>query len=201
MGLTNIACNNEIMTTSYLLSVAGLSNASMGKLCSEFNKSLENTISVMEDMRIERNFSGYIYNREEYMFPDFINTDLLTMFGGILRLISIGVLSKDYVQKINWLELYKWLGNTLSLSDVCFERKMGLLCYAAKQVSPAVFSFVEKELCPSLVVSRTSAEESLNKQKLYSVGPAGDSIILDGEDFSVTNIYEVVQLFAKITGL
>lgn len=202
MGVVNLAINDVICYTEYPLSIAGLSGRSIGYTSTELEDELlgyGEKLLAGKQVNAFYAIGAYVPNRQEYIFPNFSQTDLWPFYWGILRLCSLGLFNIEEIGKIDWLGVYEKALNNLRHRDILFMKRWGYMKYAFQlhgvgnfisQLDEKVLTVVKKE------------KIALDDKRVYPVGLlGGQKLSVDAAQFGIKNIYDAVQFSTHILGL
>ncbi|WP_110955285.1 glycosyltransferase family 2 protein [Anaerosinus massiliensis] len=200
MGVVNLVINDTIPYLMYPITIAGMSSLSIGATDAATLKEVEAVSGKVKKSKLENQYSCYVFNKLEFIFPNFTDADvLIAVYASLLRLIGMNCVSIKVLNKVNWQEFYYEMGKKIPLNDIFIEQKLGMLQYAAEQIGTPVAGCVKEEICQSLYSLQPLIKSS---ERIYQVGFKKDGgLVLDASEFGVKDIYGATKLFAKITGL
>lgn len=200
MGMTTAAIKNRILNIAYPLSIAGMSEGSVGtqanrpKSASEFQE--EQKVN-----QLDANAGAYCQTPCEYLIPD-TGTDTWSLYTSFLRLISLGVLPQEYLtQLIDWKQVFTNLASELDIRDISFDRKLQEMKYAARYQGENFMSWFEETIYDplmSILVADDDLEGRIqgNSGRSYEVGENEQGgYVLDASEHHVSDIYGATQLF------
>lgn len=202
MGLINAAINNEIVSISYPLSVAGLSSSSVGSVCTlrSISGNKENQ-ELYKRAAGGKNIYSIVHTREYKRYPD-VATDVGDFYKSVAKLVAKGIISHDYISgQEKSKEIFIKCFESLSLNSDKFEK----LLYEGRVLSQYWgSSFVDwynntifkkgQELrhIPQEIINHTEVEKTYQEGYTEYGG-----LILDASRYNVLNIYDAVQLIKE----
>ena len=193
MGLVNALIYPSTLFINYPLTIAGMSGHSIGRKSNNaqnyfLSKATNNCLTLsVEERRIPK-----------------IGTDTWALYNGFLRLVSRGLVTRTFIDKV--LDMRKAYIGQLSLlpkDNILFDEFVSMFLCSAANNSKEFLKWFTTDIIPKLYeptkIDDTCISEK--KERCYSVGfnECGE-LILDASDFGVTNIVEAVNLYQKITG-
>ena len=199
MGLLNLGINNEILHLDYPITIAGMSNSSVGAIC---NKSSTDTdIKSIDSIQIVNGSTGlyaYVYGEESRKYP-MLRTDVSGMYMSIARLTAKKILPRlqDDIEmyKVIYSNMYKTIG--ITSEKYCINSYEGY--EKAKKVSEELGEWYRKIIMPKVRELTNITAKDLERnmaKKMYKEGfVESGGVILDASRYGVTNIYEAVLLF------
>lgn len=201
MGVANLAINETYTFIQYPLTVAGMSNGSMGVSSVMPHKENADVLNNLEKRKKVNNIGGYGQSKLEYIVPP-VDYDSASLYRSIVRMASMGCLSKEFLTTLDWKKIYFNIAMSLSREDVTLEQKLDEFRYSARLISPEFADFVEKEICQPFLEPVVFEKKVDDQKRGYTVGLLeGGGAILDASEFGVENIYDATLLFEKLTGL
>lgn len=202
MGVVNMSINDAILCMQYPLTIAGMSNASVGKITTEVHREL-----AEENKRIHNVFQvAHVGEWCRLVYEKFIQGGLnndLGLYGSLLRLISLRILPEEFLDIINWKTLFTRLVTALDRRDVMFDKKLHQCRYLAAMRGNDFLEWFDRKLYePSLIPLQYVEKQEKVIKKTYKeeTGENGKGIY-DASKYGVTNITEACQLFERLTGL
>ena len=203
MGVVNLAINEKMLLIKYPLTIAGMSNSSIGFTSAIEQQNNQEVSNDIQERRRVDNVGGYCPSHLERILP-MVNFDEASLYRSVVRVIERGCLPLETLDKMNWQRIFLNIARKLSKKDIRLEQKLDSFRYAAKQISAEMETFVEKNICEPLLIPEIFHEEDANNLKrTYEIGfvQQDGGLVLDASDFAVENVYDVTILFEKLTGL
>ena len=201
IGAFNVCINSRILNCSYPLTIAGMSSISIGAVSntsSTSNKALEVRAKKLTINNNNGAFCSSFYERMLECF--FVDTDAI--YRCFLRAYNNGILKDIF---FDWGLVYKQLRKNMDIRDVCFEYKMQNSRKAARMQGEKFLKWFDDNfysVMQKLYLINEKEQEELFQKKKYIVGEnMYGGTTLDASEYGVKNIYDAVQLFAKLTGL
>lgn len=200
MGLSNIAINDDILRIEYPITIAGMSNSSVGTVNNMVNSKGDDSnkrkyTSLLSGVEI----SGYVHTREALELP-IVYTDVSGVYKIITRLMAKGILPSDfYKNDVDIIRVYQNIYKSLALSGDKCEKYIYEGYKTAKDRGRAIAEWFEKSILPNVKELKYYDKKELEawkNRKTYVEGfnKAG-GVVLDASRFGVTNVYEAAQLF------
>ena len=199
MGLVNILLAKEIPLIQYPITIAGMTNLSIG---ANERKVREEGEAVEYSREVEQmsNMAGfYMSNIEKYIPALEVDTNLL--YTSLYRCIARGLITREEVERVFKVEnMFARSFRKLRLDDIKFDYRLHLAKYAASLHGVEIENWFDEELYSILTVPSTY-EEPVSDVPLYATGfLEGGRLVLNASHFNVHNIYEASILFATIMG-
>lgn len=201
MGLLNLGLNKDILHLEYPITIAGMSNSSVGAICNKSSTDIDS--KSVEGVKLVRGAIGlcaYVHGDESRKYP-MLRTDVSGMY---MSLSKLGV-KKILPSMQEDIDLYKVIySNMLKtigiLSDkCCMNIYMGY--EKAKGISDELGKWYQHNIMSNMKELRYISIDELEKNKAKKrykegfIAPGG--VTLDASRYDVTNIYEAVQLFKE----
>lgn len=204
IGVINISIYKEIMHLQYPVTIAGMSNASTGKLS---NLPICDVNEVGRNVNRELksgNVGGYSMSRTERLLPD-IGSDVSSLYVSLLRAVARGVLPYVYLEKLfDWKKIYLDYIRLMHKDDLLFDRKVHYLRYTATKHGEEFLRWFDESVYPRLMKPEPVVqEEEVQDAEIrnYQEGFQNHRLTLNASKFGVESIYDAVRLFEQITGL
>lgn len=200
MGLVNIAINDRILNIDYPLSIAGMSESSIGAQANRPKLTDEGYENDAREIILDGNVGGYALSYYERLVPP-IGTDTWSFYTSLLRLVSIGVWSQEYLDVLfDWKNIFVRLLAEININDVVYDRKIAEMTFSAYLHGEDFFNWYEENLLP-VIEKRQDLPDKVTEEKehSYEIGKdATGGITLDASCYDVHNIWEAACLFEKI---
>ena len=205
MGVITASIHNQILNLTYPLSIAGMSNASIGAKSKQATVTNEELQKVMENIRLEANIGGYCPCSVERLVAN-IGTDTNSLYLTLLRAIAIGVMPENYLTEVfDFKQIFEKLVMELDIRDVAIDRKIQAFRYAAMLHGEEFLQWFDENLYSSYVVPRQipkTKKQDKTITRTYQEGKTKEGgLVLDASKYNVINIYDAVKLFQKLTNL
>lgn len=200
MGITTASINERILNMRYPLSIAGMSDSSIGANANR-RKTLETLEQESKVNVLDGNVGAYCQSYYEHLIS-FTGTDTWSLYTSFLRMISIGVLPMEYmVALVDWKKCFLNLAREIDLRDVLFDRRMQDMRYAASLHGEEFFDWFEKEIYERTMrvkkLDENMSFHSLERSYKVGVNEAG-GITLDASEYGVNNIAGSIKLMVEI---
>lgn len=199
IGLVNVSINDRILNIDYPLSIAGMSESSIGTQANRPTRTLEQLAHDQNDIVLDGNVGGYCLTPMEYLIPA-TGTDTWSFYTSFLRLVSTGVLPAEYIDVLlDWKKIFLNMLVELDVSDVLYDRRMGEMNYAAYLHGDDFYCWFKNNLLKVAYNRNVPDKEEKNLSgATYTVGknPNG-GMTLDASAFGVENICDAVKLFVR----
>ena len=203
MGIVNISINKDFPIIRYPLTIAGMTNSSIGMLSNRAITDNDEMNEIHETRKNTDNIGGYAPSSLERLLPTY-DTDRASLYRSVLRVVARGALPIDLFDMIDWKNIFTFIAEQLSIDDIQLDRKLNWLRYSASLINEDVAKYVNEQLYAKLIVPRVVVPVSEEKiiQKRYEEGfMHNGGLTLDASKFGVTNVYEAAKLFEDLTGL
>ena len=196
-GMQNIAINQDILYFHYPLTIAGMSNSSIGALCIKVNEGINGKEKKhFQSIQGGKGIYSYIFMDTEMKVPN-VTSDVAGLFCTINRLSMKGILSSKFYTDIEDMKkaielFYNSIGILSDKLDKFVREGYAFLSLEKKDLQvwyqENILSIVEEHRYINI--------EKIKEQPLYQEGfTEAGGVILDASRYGVTNIYEAVQLF------
>ena len=202
MGVITACIQPRILNMQYPLSIAGMSGKSIGAKANIPQTTNTEFMKSVKEAKGDNNMGGFCSTYYERLLPD-TGTDTSSLYGALLRAVSIGVLPDTYLSKVfDWKKMFLNLSNELDVRDVAFDREIHEMRYAAMHHGEEFLQWFDETIYHPLLTPRYIDEEKLaklEKQRMYQCGVNSEAgVTLDASEYKVKNIYEAVKLFEKV---
>lgn len=201
IGVVNAVINPRILNMEIPLTIAGMSNGSVGATSNRGIHTNEEFNKIQAQRILDGNVGGYYETYYEKLCPP-TGTDTYSLYKTILRMISIGLLPEIYLdQVIPWKEWYIRLTAELDIMDVSFDAKIHEMRYCASLLGEDFLDWFDKGIYYVKTAPREIKPDTggRTQSKTYTEGRIKQGgVILDASKYGVENIYDAVQLFDKI---
>lgn len=205
MGVINIAINDHITNIRYPLTMAGMTGASVGATSNIGATSVKDSNNRVEEVMKTNNIGGFSTSAIERLMPE-VTTDISSLYNSILRVIARGLHPVEFLDNLlDWKQMFKECFNQLEVTDVLYDKKLHYFRYTAAKHGDEFLKWFDENIYEKAITPRkidNNRIEELLKRKTYKEGPtATGGEILDASKHGVTNVYEALLLFEKVTGL
>lgn len=203
MGVINIAINPEVLAVEYPLTIAGMTNASIGKISNAAATQVSEAQNVMEFYKKSSNVGGFSLSRIERLMPD-LKSDISSLYNSILRAIARGVFPKEYLEILDWKQMYINCISLMDKADLFFDKHVHYMRYTATKHGEEFLHWFDDSVYPLLM--KPELQESDDSQpetvtRTYQTGrQKSGGFVLDASEYGVENIYDAVKLFEKVLG-
>ena len=201
MGIVNICINEKILNITYPLTIAGMSPASEGAQANTPKKTTEEFRKIMATIQKDNNLGGYARTYYERLLPE-SGTDVSTLFACLLRMVSIGVLSEDFMRDtFDFKKMFVDLYNLFDVRDVAYDRKIHEMRYAAMLHGDDFLMWFDETIYAVALNEIEIDEETINnktKERTYREGfNSSGGQMIDASKYGVKDIEGAVRLFAE----
>lgn len=204
MGVITAAINPRILNVEFPLTIAGMSDASVGANANRGVHTNEEFAKLMQRVQKDNNVGGYYRTLYEQYIPS-TGTDTYSLYTSIMRAISIGVIPEMYLdQVIPWRLWYQKLASELDIMDVAFDAKIHEMRYCASLLGEDFLAWFDESiyeplLKPVYIDEKPVYEKDEKPLRTYQVGRKGDGeLTVDASEYGVSNVYEATELFVKL---
>ena len=205
MGVINVGINREILNINYPITIAGMSSASIGYLANKGEKDINRAKKNIVEAEKTNNIGGFSMSSVERLMPQ-MGSDVSSLYNSLLRAVARGVFPEVYLTELfdfkkMFLECYK----LLDVRDVYYDKNIHYMRYTASLHGEEFLKWFDETIYKEALIPRVIDEERVNnisKRKTYTEGKTKlGGITLDASKHGVSNIYEAVKLFQKLTNL
>lgn len=202
MGLLNLGLNDEILHLEYPISIAGMSNSSVGAICNKSSTDID--VESTDNMQMVRGATGlcaYVCGDESRKFP-MLMTDVSGMYMSLAKLAARRILPSIPDEEI---EIYKVIYSNMYKTVGILSDKYYMNIYEGyekvKKISDDLGKWYQQSIMCNIEELRYITSDDIEKHKTTKkykegfIAPGG--VTLDASRYDVTNIYEAVQLFKE----
>lgn len=207
VGIINCSINEHILCIAYPITIAGMSNSSIGYLNSSPDKNCEDEKQrQIIKTRIFHQDNVGIYTpayKERLVFP--VSGDACGIYMVLSRAVEEGVLSEDICNHISdWEATVERVVETFSLQYDVYDLMVHMNSFMARKLPMDHYEWFEAHrshiLSPKYVDAAEVARE--HAKKCYQEGRSiSGGEILDASKYGIENIAQAVGLFSDRTGL
>jgi len=200
MGIVNILLNKKVLFTKYPLTIAGMSNSSIGAgSVAGFNE------KQIKEHQKALNGSGivkYVRCDLEMDVPDAGN-DTVVLYRAIHRMLNRGIKLNNTT--FDYKKMFRLIFQKMDVVDLGYDYKMLQFKLAVHHHGEIFKVWCDKEIYRPAMLPRTINMEALEKakeNKCYEEGISENGAeTLDASKNGVSNIWEAVLFFEERTGL
>lgn len=205
MGVINVIINNRILTLRYPLTIAGMTSGSIGATCMKANLSDTQLSAFNDNIRQTGNVGGFSMSMTERLMPD-LRSDVSSLYNSLLRAVTRGVLpEQDMWKNFDWEKMFVDCIQLLDIRDIEYDKLIHYARYTASLHGEKFCNWFDEQIYSKVMEPRLIDEKAVNaqkKKKTYKEGKtASGGQIVDASRYGVTNSYEAMQLFVKLSGL
>lgn len=201
MGVVTAAINPKILNIKFPMTIAGMSSQSVGANSNKATVTNEEFAKLISRRVLDGNVGGYYESYYEQLVPA-TGTDTYSLYKSILRAISIGLLSENYIDElIPWKNWYIRLTAELDIKDVAFDAKIHEMRYCASLLGKDFLEWFDEgiyeyKMRPTRIISDISKDKS---KRSYEVGmDESGKRVYDASEYGVENIQQAVVFFSKM---
>lgn len=201
MSLVNLLINESLLIVDAPISIAGMSNGSLGAKSIVNHDTNNNFLELCEEMKSTAGYGLPVANSYRVESCG-IDTSLLT--AELFRLYEISDLKKTISKNINsidWTMVVTNIYNKLNIQNHDFFIKVDILRQDAYSISQSLGEWFDENILKKSMSEVYVVNDSKVENYDYFKGFKNKSLHLDARDFNVTNIYEASQLVDKILNL
>lgn len=205
IGVVNIIINSQILNLRYPLTIAGMTNTSVGATCVKANTDELQAKELNDDVRKTGNVGGFSMSMTERLMPE-LRSDVSSLYNSLLRAVARGILPEETMwQKLDWKKMFENCIYRLDMQDVEYDKLIHYARYTAFWHGEEFLQWFDETLYSGVMSPRMIDRHQLEqnkKKKTYQEGPTAEGgIVVDASRYSVTNSYEAAQLFCKLSNL
>jgi len=200
-GVVNILLNKRILYIKYPLTIAGMSSSSIGA-------GVQRAVQIDGQAKGSQKIPGeipmpeYVESSLEKGMPSVFN-DAVTFYRSIHRANNRKVGMNNI--PLDYKKVFQFIHRKMNILDMRYDYQILQFRIAASYHGKAFQAWCNRELCDQALIPRMIDKETIKNienQKLYKEGISENgSETLDASKYSVSNIWEAVQLFEERTGL
>lgn len=205
MGVINSLINDRILNLQYPLTIAGMTNGSVGATCVKANTNAEQLRVFNDDIRQTGNIGGFSMSMIERLMPD-LRSDVSSFYNSLLRAVARGIFPEQYMwSSFNWKKMFTECIQRLDIRDVEYDKLIHYARYTASLHGQKFLQWFDKAIYSKVMEPKRIDERAVRiqqKKKTYQEGKTAEGgLVADASKYGVTNIYEAAQLFQKLSGL
>ena len=198
-GIINCCINDHILELFYPITIAGMSNSSVGSVTSKTGSQIEKQKTAAAYKTVWQWENAGVFaalKRQRLLMP--MGIDVCSLFFTLSGAVTEGLLPAEYADKVlDWGTALMGTTENLSRSRDFYDLFMHKERFAARQMGKA--QWFDENIYQKKMVPRYVDEQALiqaRAKKKYQEGPSGaEGEILDASRFGVQNILEAVELF------
>lgn len=201
IGIITILINKEMVFVKYPLTIAGMTEASIGRQSQKTIDGIKGGNGRIESMLKSSSLCGFTTSYYERLMPD-VYYDISGIYNSFLRAVARGIINLELFTSMVSLE--KVFSNTvvqLYTSDIFFDKIIHNYRNVAKNLGKDFCEWFDNNIYVKLtkpIVSNNNLENTVGyKEESNSEGGQ----IIDASKYNVKNVYEASLLFEKLTGL
>lgn len=202
MGIVNILINKYILAIQYPITIAGMTEGSVGRQCQKAIDEMEGANKSIESMLKSSSLCGYTTSYYERLMPD-INYDISGVYSSFLRVVARGVISLElFTQIVSWKKVFADITFQLHINDIFLNKTINNYRYIAKKNGKDFLKWFDENIYEKILTPVVIEQSKSSNKKSYNEGfnEQGGQII-DASKYNVKNVYEASLLFEKLTGL
>lgn len=215
IGIINSAINRDILTIRYPMTIAGMTNGSIGKVSGTAITSQKDFESNQKMVMKDGNVGGFCMGATERLMPE-LGSDVSSLYNCILRAVARGVLPEHFISS-GVFNLKKWYLNCFDLiskADVSYDLKVHYAYFVSGYVSEEFAEWFRETVYPVLmkpvVVGSESDKTGLEANteavstdsvipvRTYQIGEdESGARTYDASEYGVENIFDATRFFVK----
>lgn len=200
-GIEVISLNESILNISLALTIAGMSSRSVGANSNKA-KSIEIKSELRKDAFAQGNMGMNVHSLYEHLIP-LLSSDVAGFYFSLMRAVSKGVLASEIIDTgIDWKNVFLQSVDSLRVENITYYEDLYKARYAASLHGEEFLEWFDKESLDKkreLCIINEEALLEARTKKLYENGVGENGAVTwDASEFGVTNIYDAVQLYAKL---
>lgn len=200
MGVANLAINESIPIIRAPLAIAGMCGKSQG-VRYQGGADTAGEVQFRNREFQSTNVGIEIRGNAEEKFIS-IGIDAANLYNSFLRVMATGcnpALNEDF---FDWTAAYRHCSKGTLKDDLKFDFYQKQLLYSAGRVGPAFEKWFRTDVLPEVYQLAPARSRAAPPEKRFRVGfDDKGGLILDSEQFGVTNVYEACQLMEKLYNL
>lgn len=202
MGVITAVTHEKILNMRYPLSIAGMSQGSVGANANKSQVTNEQYWKMINNMKKDNEVGGYCRSVSERLLPT-TGTDISSLYTSLLRAVDIGVIETTALDNFfEWKKMFLHLWSEMNVQDVAYDMKIHNMRYTAAKHGEEFLEWFDmtiynKSLEPKLLKGpKIRIFEKFKEEELANGG-----VILDASKHDVFDIYGATKLFEKMTEL
>lgn len=202
MGIVNILINKDILFIKYPITIAGMTESSVGRQSQIAVDELKGGSKSIESMLRSSLLCGYSTSYYERLMPD-INYDISGVYSSFLRVVARGVITVEmFTEMVSWEKVFSDIASQLIVSDIFFDKAINNHRNIAKKMGKDFLEWFDNNIYIKLINPVVVLPKMISKESSYNEGfNEYGGQILDASKYNVKNVYEASLLFEKLTGL
>lgn len=197
MGVMVAALKRKIIKIDYLLTIAGMSSASVGALSSRVIKDKTNKQALLEHVKRERSLAVYSKSGTECLVP-LTRQDVFSFYSAVLRVVERGAMPRHFLEDaFDWKRWY--LNGCLAMDcrDIYYDVDIRQMRRASKMLGEEFFDWVEESICTVAYMPKMPVEKT-EGARAYQEEDTGSYLVLDASRYGVKNVYDVSLLLEEL---
>ncbi len=205
MGVVNIILNEQILNLQYPLTIAGMTNSSVGATYSRANADDVQSMAFNDEERKTGNVGGFSISVIERLMPQ-LRSDVSSLYNSLLRSVARGILPGEYMwEHFEWKKMFEECTKRLDIQDVEYDKQIHYARYTASWHGQAFLQWFDEHIYSRAMEPRyidTREIEKMKNEKMYVEGETNaGGLVMDASRYGVMDIYGAVQLFRRLSGL
>ena len=205
MGVINAGINEEILNLEYPLAMVALSSSSVGNAANTVGKDIKDENDKVQEEQKTNNIGGFSMSSIERFVPQ-LGTDVSSLYNSLLRAVARGVFPEEYLTNLfDFKKIFMECYNSLHIMDIFLDKKIHYMRYTASKHGKEFLKWFDENIYDvimnPILIDENKAEEHFKRKKYEEGKNEFGGITLDGSKYGVTNVYEAVKLFLKLTQL
>lgn len=200
MGVIVSVIKEKIVKIHYPLSIAGMSNGSVGAIANLPVTDQAKGITAAGRELKENNVGGFSKSQIETLMPE-LGSDVTSLYNSILRAVSRGLIPRHYLSDV--FDWKKWFMNSyqvMNKEDIYFDKKIHQMRFAAMKHGEEFLNWFDETIYGEALKPEILPERD-KTIKTYQEYDNERGMTLDASKYGVYNSYEASLLFERMTGL
>lgn len=200
MGIVNSAINSKILNINFPLTIAGMSNNSIGYMISSpLACKRGSSIEEIEHPTINGDNIGIHIDCGIIKKMPLGQRESYTLYVNLMRAIQLGLLPDTWrTELFDYKKINLDFFNEHTRLDENFDKWLHYARYQASLRGEKFLEWFDDTIYKTAVTPLLWKKKDIVPNKLYKEGPDGSgSLIIDASAYGVTNIVEAIELFER----
>lgn len=199
LGIMNIAVNKRILNVEYPLTIAGMSDSSLGYVSMLHNRS-DKQIKLMNSTNLGSNIGLYQTNGITTQVP--LGTgETCSLYLNIYRAIQLGIIPKLWLQEvINYRKMYSDHFSEHSCLDENYDKYLHYALFNAQQIGGDFLEWFKMNIYyPGVTPKQYKPSGTGEIQKKFTEGKNElGGVIIDASKYNASNIEDAANVISSL---
>lgn len=166
-------------------------------------KEIKDVNEKIKESQKVNNIGGFSRSSIERFITD-LGTDISSLYDSFLRAVARGVFPEEYLTNLfDFKKIFMECYNSLHIMDIFLDKKIHYMRYTASKHGKEFLKWFDENIynviMNPILIDENKVEEQFKRKKYKEGKNEFGGITLDASKYGVTNVYEAVKLFKKLT--